>query len=69
MRIFMQVSNSTLQRFDFVSLSAEKQARIAKFEQRTGKELEVYKDEDGGIVTFGISNLQHKLTFSWSFPV
>ena len=48
----MQVSNSTLQRFDLTSLSAEHQARAVKFLKTKGREIEVYKDEDGGIVNF-----------------
>ena len=50
--VFMQVSNSTLQRFDLTSLSAEHQAKVAKFQKITGREIEVYKNDDGEIVNF-----------------
>ena len=45
-------SNLTLQRTDFTTLSADIRERVAKFEQITGRAIEVYKNEDGEVVNF-----------------
>ena len=63
----MQVSSLTLQHFDLASLPAQHQARATKFQQITGREIEVFKNKEGGIINFWHSESTAQANFFVEF--